>query len=175
MQIGTVCLRDDLRSNRNRLTLLSIVKWKVDVTAVPFRQARAIHGLTPNSRNEAIQYRFLRFRFPFVRFEWHVETPYHTVDALLHGIGGPIEVRFLWKAWTRNFAASGESQVIDYLLAFSPGLSAVIAFGSCTDTLECIGRRNLVISSRSFVVTKLIQPELMKPVPYPQNVPELAE
>jgi hypothetical protein len=148
----------------------------VDVKAVPFHQAKAIHGLTPNSRNEAIQYRFLRFRFPFVRFEWHVETPYHTVDALLHGVGGPIEVRFLWKAWTRNFAASGESQLIDYLFSvLTSGLLAVIAFGSCTDTLECIDRRYLVISYRAFVVTKLIQPELMMPVPYPQNVPELAE
>ena len=81
----------------------------MDVEAGPFRQARAIHGLTPNSRNEAIQYRFLRFRFPFVRFEWHVETPYHTVGALLDGGGAPIKVRFLWKDWTRNFAASGES------------------------------------------------------------------
>jgi len=182
---------------------LFIVKWKVDVTAVPFRRARAIYGLTPKSR------------IPFVRFEWHVETPYHTVDALLNGGGGPgggrpggggpggggpggggpggggpggggpggggpggggpIEVTFLWKAWTRNFASSGESQLIDYLSAFSSGLSAVIAFGSCTDTLVCTDQGNLVISDRSFVVTKLIQPELMIPVPYLLNVPELAE
>ena len=190
---------------------LSIVKWRVDVTAVPFRRARAIYGLTPKSRNEAIQYRFLRFRFPFVRFEWHVETPYHTVAALLHdsgppfnraatpvvvflnytggpgggGPGGgghfgggpstPIEVTFIWKAWTRNFASSGESQLIDYLSAFSSRLSAVIAFGSCTDTLVRTDQGNLVISDRSFIVTKLIQPELMIPVPYLLNVPELAE
>jgi len=84
------------------------VRWDVDVTAVPFDHGRAIHGLTGNARDPSIQYRFLRFRFPFVRFEWNIESPYHTVNTLLtrNIVNESVLVRFSWKAWTKNYAAS---------------------------------------------------------------------
>jgi len=101
-------------SEKEPLTLLSIVIWDVNVDAVPFGQARAIYGMTENARVRTVSYRFLRFRFPFVQFEWHVQTPYHKVNALLAnnqigtGQAQGIKVKFFWKAWTKNYAASGE-------------------------------------------------------------------
>jgi hypothetical protein len=123
---------------------------------------KKIDGMTPNARNQTtIQYRFQRFRFPFVEFEWHVVSPHHQFKALLVNkmVNQPMTVKFLWKAWAKGYAAS-----------------AVIAVGSSTDTLVLCAQPNSesivpVIRARDFVVARITQPELMKPIPYPRNRP----
>ena len=178
-----VCLSDASSSTNLIRVISSTATWDVDVTQVPYHQAQSIYGLTDNARNTAIQYRFQRFRFPFVHFEWHVETPYHTVSQLIynHRLDQSITVKFIWKAWTKNYAASGKQQITHCFYFFQSSRSAITAFGSCTDTLV-LQRVNglgmapptdlVLINSRQFVVTKVIQPELMKPVPYPRGIPE---
>ncbi|KAJ7883124.1 hypothetical protein B0H13DRAFT_923531 [Mycena leptocephala] len=139
------------------------VEWDVNVTALPSIQRHAIYGSTDNARQKGVDWRFQRFRFPYVHFEWHLQTPYSEVNARIsQGGNRPIPIKFLWKAWTRNQAAS-----------------AVIAVGSCDDTLTFFTLPNaqhptLVISRRLFNVTKVIQPELMKPVPYLARNPAAA-
>ncbi|KAJ7813354.1 hypothetical protein B0H14DRAFT_3149959 [Mycena olivaceomarginata] len=139
------------------------VEWDVNVAALPSIQRHAIYGSTENARRKGVDWRFQRFRFPYVHFEWHLQTSYSELNARIsQGANRPIPIKFLWKAWTRNQAAS-----------------AVIAVGSCDDTLIFVSLPNaqhltLVISRRVFNVTKVIQPELMKPVPYLARNPAAA-
>ena len=84
--------------------LCSLATWKVDVGTLPFRQGQLLKGVTENARDEAVGRRFLRFRFPLVRFEWHVETPYSVLK-----INGKeaVEMKLMWKAWSRSYSSSG--------------------------------------------------------------------
>jgi hypothetical protein len=81
----------------------AIAIWKVDVEALPFRQGQLLSGVTENARDEAVGRRFLRFRFPLVRFEWQVETPY---SALKTNGKEAIQIKLMWKAWTRSYSSS---------------------------------------------------------------------
>jgi hypothetical protein len=86
----------------------STVEWDVNVAALPSIQRHAIYGSTDNARRKGVEWRFQRFRFPYVHFEWHLQTPYSEVNARIsRGANRPIPIKFLWKAWTRNQAASG--------------------------------------------------------------------
>ncbi|KAJ7862633.1 hypothetical protein B0H14DRAFT_496065 [Mycena olivaceomarginata] len=175
------------------------VEWDLKVEGLPFSERKAIYGSTPNARRKEVDWRFQRFRFPHVRFEWHVETRYSEVAALIRRgkLDDETTIKFSWTAWTRNYAAS-----------------AVIAVGTCEDVLTLVALPEsqpltvpqpatiaqpvagaqpvtvaqpvagvqptgtagapslaLVISKRSFSVIKVIQPELMKPVPYRKQPP----
>ena len=123
-----VCLTDASSSISLIRIISSTATWGVDVTQVPYHQAQSIFGLTDNARNPAIQYRFQRFRFPFVHFEWHIETPYHTVSQLIqnHRLDQTITVKFIWKAWTKNYAASGKQQIIRCLKFFNPAAQLLL-------------------------------------------------
>jgi len=110
-------------------------------------------GMTVNDRDEAVGRRFLRLRFPLVRFEWQVETPY---SALKFDGEEAVEIKLLWKAWTRSYASSG-----------------LVAYGFSYDTLGVTEENYPVIKKRLFQVTNIIKPELMTPVPYPNKVPPL--
>jgi hypothetical protein len=78
----------------------SAARWEVGVGELPKGQGQVLHGLTDNDRSPNVTYRFLRFRFPFVRFEWHIETPYSELQ--FRGQTKPVQVKYMWKAWTRG-------------------------------------------------------------------------
>jgi len=126
--------------------------WDIDVSNLPYQVGQAIYGLTVNARNPSIVTRFVRFRFPFVRFEWHVQTPYYKLRDLREGDTTQIEI--LWRAWARGGAASG-----------------LVAYGVARDTLKISANGHVVIRRREFIVTQVFQAELMTPVPYPDKVP----
>jgi len=86
------------------LIMYSLAVWKVDVGTLPFRQGQLIVGMTPNARDEAVGRRFLRFRFPLVRFEWQVETPHAALRTIW---GQAVEIKVMWKAWSRSYASTG--------------------------------------------------------------------
>lgn len=79
--------------------------WELDVKNLHRREGQAIHGLTERSRDTRIVGRFLRFRFPLVRFEWHIETPYSELKKINLNTKANIDV--MWKAWARSGASSG--------------------------------------------------------------------
>jgi hypothetical protein len=85
----------------------SIAIWKVDVENLPFRQGQLIMGMSPNARDEAVGRRFLRFRFPLVRFEWQIETPNSTTWRANWSGSETAEIKVMWKAWSRSHASSG--------------------------------------------------------------------
>ncbi|KAJ6615253.1 hypothetical protein B0H10DRAFT_81267 [Mycena sp. CBHHK59/15] len=53
------------------------VEWMIHTEGLPHNIHSMLAGTTANARNPLASYRFLRFRFPLVDFEWHVQTPYH--------------------------------------------------------------------------------------------------
>lgn len=79
--------------------------WFVDVQNIQPRVGNVIHGLTPTSRNFDLGSRFLRFRFPYISFEWFVQTPYFEIASCTPE--HTVDVEILWKAWSRAGAASG--------------------------------------------------------------------
>ena len=154
------------------LMLCSIATWKVDVGTLPFRQGQLLKGLTENARDEAVGRRFLRFRFPLVRFEWQVETPYSVLK--LSG-KEPAEIKVMWKAWTRSYSSSGAwTCTMLFETVYLVLLLGLVAYGSCTDSLMVTERGCLVIKKRLFQVINIIKPELMTPVPYPNKIPPLS-
>lgn len=80
---------------------------------LPQQAGQAIYGLTFNARNPSIVARFVRFRFPFVRFEWNVQTPYYKLQGLTEGTA---QVETLWRTWARGGAASGAC--LSFLLVY---------------------------------------------------------
>jgi hypothetical protein len=82
------------------------VVWDIDVSGIPHSQGLPIYGLTDNCRNRSAAGRFVRFRLPFVCFEWHFNTPYSLLEKLR---GGDVEVKvnFAWTAWATGKMASG--------------------------------------------------------------------
>lgn len=130
------------------------------------------------ARDERIVRRFSSFRFPFVRFEWHIETPYYVWQNMKKDTTA--EIKVLWKAWTRDTAASG---VYNNLSCFesnsSLGLitflrdSGLVAYGFITDTIRQTGDF-LLIENRLFNVTNVVQAELMTPVPYLPHIRPLS-
>ena len=104
------------------LTFYSIAHWYTDVENLPHRVGKVIDGLTPNSRNFHVGFRFMRFRFPYVKFEWFLQTSYceiYTKMDLESTKFQPAEVEVLWKAWARAGAASGTYYSILSLLCSS--------------------------------------------------------
>ncbi|KDR83055.1 hypothetical protein GALMADRAFT_221036 [Galerina marginata CBS 339.88] len=138
--------------------------WYTDVENLPHRVGKVIDGLTANSRNSDLGFRFMRFRFPYITFEWFLQTPYCEIYAKMHRNGyQPTEVEVLWKAWARAGAASG-----------------LVAYGSIKDTIQIVvvgpneWERIMLITDRHFIVTQVFQPELMTPVPYHRELPPLS-
>ncbi|TFK32763.1 hypothetical protein BDQ12DRAFT_670822 [Crucibulum laeve] len=129
--------------------------WEIDVKNIPDRQGKVIYGVSKNSRDTAIVGRFLRFRFPLVKFEWHIESPYSEVNKLLARSKQDVQIEFLWKAWARGGA--------------SPNL---VAYGTCKDTLIVTNSGELVIKKRKFIIMSVLRPELMTPIPYALHTPE---
>lgn len=82
------------------------VIWEVIVSDLPRPQRQAIYGLTDYSRHPSAVARFLRFRFPFVRFEWHVKTSYSALATLTPG-GGTTDVSFSWTALASGSSSFG--------------------------------------------------------------------
>jgi len=130
--------------------------WEVDVKTLPNNQGRLIHGLTEFDRRTDVVWRFLRFRFPFVRFEWHIETPYSVLATSDNT--KPLQIRLLWKAWTNGSSAS-----------------ALVAYGFCTDTLIFTDDGYVLIEKRQFEVANVVQPELMTPTPFFAKIPALSK
>ncbi|PPQ82977.1 hypothetical protein CVT26_005540 [Gymnopilus dilepis] len=139
-------------------------QWSVDVENLPPSIGNVLFGLTERSRQGEVGWRFLRFRFPYITFEWFLQTPHFEVAACT--TQESVEIEILWKAWSTAGAASG-----------------LVAYGRITDLLiqkQCYqeGQNNpsasiplLVITHRRFKVTRVFQPELMTPVPYLQHIP----
>ncbi|TFK38766.1 hypothetical protein BDQ12DRAFT_99658 [Crucibulum laeve] len=129
----------------------SDANWEVDVESLPIKQGALIYGTSDNSRNTSVEVRFLRFRFPHVRFEWHIESPYSLVNLLPKKEN--IEIQVFWKAWARGGPFAN-----------------LVAYGTCTDTL---GLQRFIIKKRKFTVINVLHPELMTPIPYPLLRPPL--
>ena len=132
-------------------------------------------GMTPGARDEAVGRRFLRFRFPLVRFEWQVETPHATLRT---NWKEAVEIKLMWKAWSRSYASAGARIIMCLTLSglrlFHWVFLGLVAYGFCIDTLALTEGDYPVIKKRLFKVTNVMQPELMTPVPYPDNVPPLS-
>jgi len=131
--------------------------WEIDVTNIPRRVGQAIHGVTPGSQHPSVLGRFTRFRFPFIRLEWTVLTPYYAIRELKAGIRNVVTVETLWKAWSKGGPASG-----------------LVAYGTCIDEFIMGTDGDLLIKRRKFTVTNVFHPELMSPVPYPMDYPPMA-
>ena len=162
-------------------------QWSVDVENLPPSIGNVLFGLTERSRQGEVGWRFLRFRFPYITFEWFLQTPHFEVAACT--TQESVEIEILWKAWSTAGAASGiclhyNKSVLRACRLITPSdLSGLVAYGRITDLLiqkQCYqeGQNNpsasiplLVITHRRFKVTRVFQPELMTPVPYLQHIP----
>jgi hypothetical protein len=92
--------------------------WKVNAESIPVRQGQLIMGMTPRARDESVVWRFLRFRFPLVRFEWQVETPHAVLNDLTTNEKETVEIKVMWKAWARFPVSSGGFIIFVYNLDF---------------------------------------------------------
>ncbi|PPQ97738.1 hypothetical protein CVT26_001770 [Gymnopilus dilepis] len=139
-------------------------QWSINAKNLPSSIGDILVGQTEKARRPDVGYRFLRFRFPYITFEWFVQTPYAAIAACT--AEESVEVEILWKAWSTAGASSG-----------------LVAYGSITDTIKrklyCVPGMNnaptwvplLVIIDRQFKVTRVFQPELMTPIPYLRFAP----
>ncbi|TFK33928.1 hypothetical protein BDQ12DRAFT_727355 [Crucibulum laeve] len=142
----------------------SDASWEINVESLPIKQGEIIYGTTDGSRETSIKARFLRFRFPHIRFEWHIETPYSELNQIylsrkstaFPGLEN-IKIEVLWKAWARRGPFAN-----------------LVAYGSCTDTLIIFpGDRSFIIKKRIFTVINVLHPESMTPLEYPLTHPPL--
>jgi len=136
-------------------------EWEVDILNSNRVQGQAIHGPSSNSRNRRAIYRFVRFRFPHVHFEYQSNEPYNLIGKKLLARSEKAEetervvpVKTLWKAWSKNGAASG-----------------LVAYGFCDDHFILNSEGHPVINFRRFTVANVFQSELMNPIPYPHDIP----
>jgi len=125
--------------------------WYVNTKELPPSVGRTISGLTTNSRKPDLGSRFIRFRFPYVTFEWSLQTPVCELKPGNEDANGIVTANVLWKAWARSGTASG-----------------LVAYGTIQDDvyIQETSRRPPVIAKRIFQVIRVFQPELMTPVPY---------
>lgn len=133
--------------------------------------------MTPRARDESVIWRFLRFRFPLVRFEWQVETPHAALNALITREKETVEIKLMWKAWARSPVSSGGFITFAWNCLLKTGRTiglGLVAYGFCVDTLVVAEGNYPVIRKRIFQVTNIMHPELMTPVPYPDKVPQLS-
>ncbi|KAJ6575816.1 hypothetical protein B0H10DRAFT_1963777 [Mycena sp. CBHHK59/15] len=71
------------------------VEWVIHTEGLPHNIHSMLAGTTANAWNPLASYRFLRFRFPLVDFEWHVQTIYHKLAVLAPGTAGLVAYGFI--------------------------------------------------------------------------------
>ncbi|KAJ6615188.1 hypothetical protein B0H10DRAFT_2191107 [Mycena sp. CBHHK59/15] len=126
------------------------VEWVIHTEGLPHNIHSMVAGTTANAWNPLASYRFLRFRFPLVDFEWHVQTLYHKLAVLAPGTAGEAETKVQWKMWAKTGNSSG-----------------LVAYGFITDRIILNAACHLEIRHRDFYVTRVILPELIAPIPLP--------
>ncbi|KAF8995547.1 hypothetical protein BDQ17DRAFT_1365433 [Cyathus striatus] len=130
--------------------------WNINVDNLPEEIGSILMGVTENSRNLNIGFRFMRFRFPHLWFE---VSPL-SLPEWMPGGHSNIKITSLWKAWARDGHSSG-----------------IAAYGITKDNIRMSQRSDgkplFKIVFRTFEVVQVLQPEPLTPVPYPANIPPL--